>query len=93
MRSCSTLLCLILCSKAEGTPARELAIKIAVPDTRAALECALLAKTSIGMLPSAIDCRISVRPRDHVVSIVKITRPIASGTQPPSGILVKLAAR
>ena len=68
-------------------------MKIAVPATRVALEWALLAKTSIGMVPSDIDWRISVRPRDQVVSSVKITSPIASGTQPPSGILVKLANR
>ena len=83
----------MLWSSAEGTPELVLAMKIAVPGTRVALECALLAKISIGMVPSAMFWRIKARPRDQVVSSVKIPRPIINGTQPPSGILVKLADR
>ena len=92
-RSCSTLLCLMLCSSAEGTPAAVEDMNTAVPGTRAALECALLANTSNGIEPSVMFWRISARPFDHVVSRVKIISPITSGTQPPSGILVKFAER
>ena len=92
-RSCSTLLCLMLCSNAEGTPLVVELMNTAVPGTRVALLCALLAKTSIGIVPSAMFCRINWRPRAQVVSSVKMARPIISGTQPPSGILVRLAPR
>ena len=53
----------------------------------------IFAKTSIGIAPSAMEARISARPRDHEVNSVKIARPITSGTQPPDGTLSRLAPR
>ena len=47
-RSCSTLLCLRLCSSACGTPVIDVVMNTAVPGTRAALVAADLMNTSIG---------------------------------------------
>ena len=83
----------MLCNSAEGTPAEAEAMNTAVPGTRIALECADLVNTSSGIPLVVIVLRISARPRDHVVSRMNTTVPISSGTQPPSGTLVRLAAR
>ena len=83
----------MLCSKADGTPLAADAMKMAVPGTRVALFAADLMNISIGMVLSAMRSRISARPRDHVVSNVKITRPINSGTQPPDGTLSRFAPK
>ena len=83
----------MLCSSAEGTPELVEAMNTAVPGTRVELPCALLAKISIGSALSVIDWRISSRPRDQVVSKVKITKPMRSGTHPPCGTLIRLAPK
>ena len=70
-RSCSTLLCLMLCSNAEGTPLVAADMNTAVPLTRWVEECADLAKISSGSSDSPMRLRISLRPRAQVVSKVK----------------------
>ena len=68
----------MLWSKADGTPALVEAIKIAVPGTRWALPLADLMKISIGIVLSAMRSRIKARPRDQVVSKVKMINPMTS---------------
>ena len=79
----------MLCSSADGTPELAEAMKIAVPGTRSALELALLAKIATGMRPSAIFARISARPRDQVVSSVKMIIPTMIGNHAPSNSLAE----
>ena len=79
--------------RAEGVPLEPEFMKIAVPGTRAVLLRADLAKISSGRPTSLIHSRISRRPLAQVVSSVKATPPTSSGNQPPSGILVALAAK
>jgi len=92
-RSWITLLCLMLCSSAEGTPRVVADMKIAVPLTRLVLEWADLAKISSGSSTSDMRARIRWRPRAQVVSRVNAIPPISSGNQPPSGTLVRFAAK
>lgn len=68
-------------------------MKTAVPGTRVALFAADFTNTGIGIALSAISCCISCGCATHVVSMAKIVRPIASGTQPPSGTLIRLALK
>ena len=65
----------------------------AVPDTRSAEIAADLMNTCTGIANSRMRAIISWRPLAQVVNRVKATRPTSSGNQPPSGILVRLAAR
>ena len=83
----------MLWSSALGTPELVEAMNTAVPGTRVEELCALLAKISIGSEPSAMLARISSRPFDQVVSRVKITPPIISGTHPPCGTLMRFAPK
>ena len=86
-RSCSTLLCLRLCSSACGTRFGVDVRNTAVPSTRAGGDASMLwMKRSSGIASSARRRISSERPRFHVVSSVKTTPPISSGNQPPSGI-------
>ena len=52
-----------------------------------------LAKISSGRPTSLIRSRISRRPLAHVVNSVNAIAPTSSGNQPPSGTLVKFAAK
>ncbi len=65
----------------------------AVPDTRLAELIAEVMNTLVGIAASRSRSIISVRPFDQVVRKVKTIRPIISGNQPPSGTLVRFAAK
>ena len=59
----------------------------------AMLEAADLMKMEAGIAASFIRLIISCRPRAQVVSRVKAKKPINSGNQPPSGTLIRFAAK
>ena len=50
-------------------------------------------KIEAGIAASFIRLIISWRPRAQVVSRVKAKKPTSSGNQPPSGTLVRFAAK
>ena len=74
-------------------PSAAVVMNTAVPGTRVALMAADLMKIAAGIAASFIRLIISWRPRAQVVSRVKAIRPTSSGNQPPSGTLVRLAAK
>ena len=68
-------------------------MKMAVPGTLVALLAADLVKISIGIADSAMFLRMIWRPLAQVVRITNATPPTANGNQPPSGTLVRFAAK
>ena len=71
----------------------ELLLATAVPRTRVAALAADSMKIWIGIALSRRRAIISLRPLAQVVSRVKMMKPAISGNQPPSGTLVRLAAK
>ena len=92
-RSCSTWLCLMLCSSAEGMVSALEAMNTDVPRTRCSDLAVDLMNTGSGIASSANRSRSSSRPVAQVVSTTKITAATTSGNQPPSAILVRLDAK
>ena len=93
-RSCSTWLCLRLCSSADGTVSAEADRNTDVPRTRCTDAPADLMNTvKRHRDPARAVARISWRPFAQVVSTVKMTAATSSGNQPPSGILVMFEAK
>ena len=92
--SCSTLLCLRLCSSALGVLPFSADRNTAVPVTRTGgLMKTASRKLSRSMASSRRRLLISLRPCFQVIISVNITPPMTSGNQPPSRILVALAAK
>ncbi len=91
-RSCSTLLCLRLCIKANGITFNARDIYTAVPGTRTGGDFSSEAIIASRELPCSC-IRRSRRKRSlfHVVITMNITRPSVSGSQPPETILSRLA--
>ena len=83
-RSCSTLLCFRLCSNAKGITFIARDIYTAVPSTRTGGDFSSDAIIASRELPCSCKRR-NKRKRSlfHVVMMINITRPRASGNQPP----------
>ena len=94
IRSCSTLLCVRLCTSAGGVPSVVPYRNTAVPGTRSGGSAARSASSilSATVFSSMRFPRIS-RPRCHVVISRKMTAAIAKGTQPPERIFSMFAPK
>ena len=68
-------------------------MKIAVPGTRGTRSETALRKVSSSSESLLTRSHSSARPRFQVVRTRKMTRPTASGNQPPWAILVRLAVK
>ena len=68
-------------------------MKMAVPGTRGTRSETALRNVSSSSASLLTRSDSNARPRFQVVRIRKITRPTASGNQPPCAILVRLAAK
>ena len=91
-RSCSTLLCFRLCSRANGITFRARDIYTAVPGTRTGGDFSSEEIIASSELPCSC-IRRSRRKRSlfQVVITVNITRPRDNGSQPPETILSRFA--
>src|SRR3569832_544781 len=91
--SCSTLLCLRLCSSAWGTPSHKQDRKNDEPKTRETKNSDERKNISTGIASPDILANNSILPRFHVLSSVNAAEAITSGNQPPREILDTLVSK
>src|SRR6185437_15987464 len=94
LRSCSTLLCLRLCSSELGIASALAVRNTAVPDTRWSGWSARFRMNGASARPPCwISRTTSSRPRRQVVIATNTHRPSASGNQPPCATLTRFALK